>query len=220
MSDSRASRGEQRPSTMASTCSAIGISTPCDRANPTRGPALLTPSATICMPLTISSSDLTLPELEAHGAVAALRAGTGGHHVADPGQSAEGQHPATQCDAEAAQLGQPPGDQHRSRVLPEPQPVADAGGDRHHVLRRPRNLTAHDVGAHVDPKGAGVEEILHLTSQGLVGQRHDAGRGLPFGHLPGEIGSGQDAGRAYRAGPAPPPRTSGDSSRSRCPWTG
>ena len=43
-----------------------------------------------------------------------------------------------------------------------------------------------------------MEEILHLTRQGLVGQRHDAGGGLPFGHLPGQIGPGQDAGRATR----------------------
>ena len=57
MSVISASGGEQRPSTMAWTCSAIGISTPLARARPTRGPALFTPSATMCMPPTISSSE-------------------------------------------------------------------------------------------------------------------------------------------------------------------
>ena len=46
---------------MAATCSAIGISTPLARARLTNGPAVFTPSATMCMDPTTSSSERPWP---------------------------------------------------------------------------------------------------------------------------------------------------------------
>ena len=147
------------------------------------------------MPLDDLVQRPALPELEPDRPVAALGAGAGGHQVTDTGQAAEGEHLAPQRDAETAQLGQAPGDQHRTRVLAESQPVTDAGGNGHHVLRRPGDLAADDVGAHVDAKRAGVHQVLDAPRQDLVGQGDDAGGGLPLGHLPGQIRAGQDPGR-------------------------
>ena len=180
---------------MASTCSAIGISTPWARASPTSGPALLTPSATMCMPPTISSSDCPWPS--AKPTVRFRLCGLA--HVAtrspDAGQAAEGEHLPAERHAQATQLGQAPRDEHGAGVVPEAQPVADAGGDGHHVLGGAGDLAPDDVGAHVGAEGAGVHQRLHAAGQRLVRQRDHAGGRMTLGHLAGQVGSGEHAGR-------------------------
>ena len=58
-----ASVGEQVPSTMALTCSAIGISTSCAWASPTRGPALAVHVAVTSIGPLLSDTDVELAHL-------------------------------------------------------------------------------------------------------------------------------------------------------------
>ena len=136
-----------------------------------------------------------LAQGEAHGAVAALGAGAGGHEVAHAGQPAEGEDLAAQGEPEAAELGQAAGDEHRPRVVAQAEAVADARRDGHDVLGGAGDFAADDVGPRVGAEGAGVHQLLHPGGQRLVGQRHHAGGGMSLRHLAGQVGPGQHAGR-------------------------
>ena len=83
-----------------------------------------------------------------------------------------------------------------ARVLsPRPKPVADPGGDGHHVLGGAGDLTPDDVGAHIGTERARVHQRLHAARQRLVRQGDHAGGRMPLRHLAGQVRAGQDAGR-------------------------
>ena len=213
-----ASAGEQRPSTMAWTCSAIGISTPWACASPTRGPALLMPSATMCMPADDVLERLALPEREPDRPVATLWAGAGRHQVADAGQSAESEHLPTQGDAQTPQLGKSPSNEDGAGVVPESEPVTDAGSDGHHVLGGSGDLATDDIGAHVGAECARMHQRLHATGERLVRQGHHAGGRMPLCHLAGQVRAGEDTSGNARAAPRPRPGTCAGWFPSRFPW--
>ncbi len=189
-----ASAGEQCPSTMARTCSAIGISTPCGLGQPDQRPGTLDALGHHVHPADDLLERLPLPESEAHRPVPALRAGTGRHQVTDAGQATEGEHLAAEGDAQPPQLGQAPRDEHGAGVVPETQPVTDPGGDGHHVLGGAGDLTPDDVGAHIGTERARVHQPLHAARQRLVGEGDHAGRRVALRHLAGQVRTGQHAG--------------------------
>ena len=189
-----ASAGEQRPSTMAWTCSAMGISTPWARANPTNGPALLMPSATMCMPPTMSSSDCPCPSANPtvrFRLCGLAQVATRSPTPARPPNVSTFPPRATPSRPNSAR---PRGDEDGPGVVPESQPVADPGGDGHHVLGGAGDLAPHDIGAHIGTEGARVHQRLHAAGQRLVRQGHHAGGRMPLRHLAGQVRSGEDAG--------------------------
>src|SRR5881296_561859 len=102
------------------------------------------------------------------GAVAAERARAGQHEVAQTGQPEERGWLGAQRDTEPHDLGEPPGDERRSRVLPEREPVAEPGGDGDDVLQRPRDLDADHVAVRVEPEGRSGERALERAGETLI----------------------------------------------------
>ena len=80
-----------------------------------------------------------------------------------PGKPHESLEPAAELHAEPRDFGEPARDQRGARVVAEPEPVADAGGDRHHVLERARDFDADDVVARLQAQRIFVIQLTrHL----------------------------------------------------------
>src|SRR5437773_1221001 len=125
-------------------------------------------------------------DLAPEGAVAAERARAGQHEVAQTGEAEEGGRLGAQRHAEPHDLGEPPGDERRSRVLPEREPVAEPGGDGDDVLQRRRDLDADHVAVRVEPERRSGERALEGAGETLIrGGDHERGR-LAEGHLAGK----------------------------------
>ena len=111
---------------------------------------VVTPSATVSLPASASSSVAPLPDLHADRAVAAQRAGAREHEVAQPGEAGERRRLRAERDAEPRHLGEAARDERRARVEAEPDALDDAGRDGHDVLERAAQLHADDVVVRVD----------------------------------------------------------------------
>ena len=97
-----------------------------------------TPSATIFMPARISASARPRASSMPTWRLRLKRAGAGQHEIAEAAQPGERFAAAAGRAGQARQLGEPARDQRRQRVVAEPQPFDDAGGDRDDVLHRAR----------------------------------------------------------------------------------
>ncbi len=144
--------------------SVIGISTPCRRASSSTDCEDFTPSA-VCVVLARTSVQRQ----------AAARAARRTARLRDSGELQEATRsprpasPAKVCwsapsaVAQAADLGQPAGDQHGPGVVAQAHADGDADGQRDHVLDRAAELAADDVGVGVRAEVAGVAGLLQLA---------------------------------------------------------
>src|SRR5439155_23069329 len=109
-------------------------------------------------------------------AVARQRPGARQDQVSQTGEAGEGPRPGAEGDAEARDLGQPPGQEGGPGVGAELEAVGDPGRDGHDVLEGAAQLRAHDVRPRVEPEGRGGEEGLQLAGEPGV-WRGENGRG-------------------------------------------
>ena len=159
---------------------------------------LFTPSATMCIFLTISSRLQTFAELFADEAIAAVDARARRDEVAHSGKSRERFGSTAERGAEAGDLGETARDDRRARVVAGAEPVAHAGGDRHDVLQHAAEFAADDVGIRVDAEQPGAEQFLQASHDRVVVHREHA-RGRVARHdFAREVRSGQHAGRVTR----------------------
>ena len=111
--------------------------------------SLFTPSATIFMSATMSSSFRPCPSSTPTVRFRLCVARARGDEVAHAGEAGERERVAAERDAEPRELGEPAGDERGLRVVAVAEAVGDPGGDRDHVLERAGDLTADDVGVRV-----------------------------------------------------------------------
>ena len=93
-----------------------------------------------------------------------------------PGEPGERLGPRSRRLGEAAHLGEPARDERRLRVVPEPEPVGAARGERDHVLGRGAELDADDVVVDVDAERRRGDRELELHRERAILAR-DHGRG-------------------------------------------
>ena len=122
--------------------------------------------------------------------VTRLVVGTGQNQVAHTGQSHKSISLPAERFAEAAHLGQAPGDQGRTGIGTKAQPVTDACGDRHHVFNSAAQLYTANVGTGVDP-GTSITKPRGDPRRVVAIYRRDGqGRGQPSRYFPGETRPG------------------------------
>ena len=95
---------------------------------------------------------------------------------------------AAERHAEARDLGQAARDQRGARVVAEPQPVADAGRDRHHVLHRAADLHADRGRRRVDAQRAAVQQRAALRAKRGSRRRERQRAGRPRATSSAKIG--------------------------------
>ena len=100
------------------------------------------------------------PQPLAHPAIAGERAGAREHQVAEAGQPGQGLRAPPEGSGQAADLGEPSGDEGGHGVVTIAQAVHDASGDGDHVLESARQLDPDDVFARVHAERAGGEHPL------------------------------------------------------------
>ncbi len=114
----------------ASTCSAIGASTPVRLGEGEQRGARLGALGDLAGRGVDLLGRHALAELLAEGAVARQRRGAGGDQVAEAGQPHQGQRVGAQRGREPRGLGQPAGDDRGGRVVAEPEPDGHADRER------------------------------------------------------------------------------------------
>ena len=134
-----------------------------------------------------------LRQLQPHAPVARKVAGRRENQVAGTGQAEDGLGGSAHRHAEAGDLGQAAGDERGARVVTEAEAVADAGGDRHHILHRAADLDADEVGAVVHAHAPAVQQCRRLARESGIagGERQRAGQAAR--HLFGKRRAGQGA---------------------------
>ncbi len=178
-----ASRGCSLPAAMAATAWVSGISTPlraardkmAEEASRTAGPGAL--------PATIRRRLCS-------------RGGRGGWPPppgAHPGQAGEGAVLGAQGGAQAAGLGQAPGDDHAAHPHPEGQGVGHAHGHRQGADHRARKLHPQQIVAGIDPADGRMQGLLGHQADLVIGAGRHQGAGPPRHHLGGQGGARQGA---------------------------
>ena len=109
--------------------------------------------------------DRPLSQGVAEARVARGQAGRGQDQVAQPGEPHERLAPRTLGQGEAGHLGEATRDQCGPRVLAQALAHGHAGGDRDHVLERPRQLDTREVLARIGPEGRARQQLGHRTRQ-------------------------------------------------------
>ena len=161
---------------------------------------------------------LALRQCHAQRAIPAETSGRGQNKVAHAGEAGEGERAGAQGHAEPGDLGESAGDQRRPGIMPQPEPLENAGRDGDDVFERAGQLDADDVVMRIDPEPRGGEDALRIARGRFVPRRgHHQGR-LALTHLSGKAGPGQGRKASARAGTPGTPPTSGPGCRSRCLW--
>jgi hypothetical protein len=124
-----------------------------------------------------------LRELQSHPPVARKVSGRGENQVAGTRQAENRLGGGAHRHTEARDLGQAAGDERGACVVTEPEAVADAGGDRHHILDRAADLHPHKVGAEIHAHAAAVQQSSGFAREAGIagGERQRAGQ--PARHL-------------------------------------
>ena len=178
---------------MSSTACVIGISIPSSAARRATSRARTDAFGDVAK---VGKNCLQFPPLrqrQTNTPVARQITGAGQHQVAHAGQPHEGFGLPAERYAEPGDLGQAACHQRGAGVVPEPEPVADAGGNGHDILDRAADLGADDI---------------------IVGVNAQSGAVQFERRLPGKFGEsgGQGDGRR-QAARDPPRRSSGRSAR-------
>ena len=152
-----------------------------------------------------------LRELQSHAPVARKVAGRRENQVAGARQAENRLGGGAHRHAEARDLGQAAGDERGARVVTEPEAVADAGGDRHHVLHRAADLHPDKVGAEIHAHAAAVQQCGGFAREaGIAGGERQRAR-QPARHLFGKRRA-RTARRNARRRPAPARRSGAEAS--------
>ena len=189
-----------RPSTTASTCSAIGASTPVRWARSSSDEHDFAPSATWRVEAIDLLGGHALAELLAEGPVARQRRGAGGDQVAEPGQAHQGQRVGAERHRQPGGLGEAAGD-HRGRgVVAEAEADGHADGEarRRSCRRRRARSRARRRWCRDGTPASGTTPCSRLATL-LVGAGDDGGGRLAAGDLLGQVGAA-DHGDPLRAG--------------------
>ena len=186
------------PSTTVQTASVIGRSTPRSRRAPQRRRGVR-PSTTIPTSRLRGSEGAT-PRASSSPA-ARLREwprGAGGDEIAQAREARVGAGIGAERRAEARHLGQAARDQRRARVVAVAEPVADARGDRDHVLGRAAELHAAHVRRRVDAEAGRRERALQRRRDLRRPGSRDARRRLSGRDLLGVVRPGERCDRSPR----------------------
>ena len=165
------------PSISPWTQSAIGMSTPRSRASSVkrqRGEPALDEAARFRFGRALAAS-----ERLAEGEIARLRRRAGQHEIAEPGQAHQRRSPRPESLAEAAKLGETARDQRGDRARAKPAAGGDAAGDRQHVLGRPADLDAANVGRMIEPQGRPAQRVAERARQVFVAEASVTAVGRP-----------------------------------------
>ena len=115
-------------------------------------------------------------ELDPDVAVAAQIAGAGQHEIAEAAQARERFALAARRAGQPRNLRKAARDQRRQRVVAEPEPFDDAGGDRDDVLHRAADLDADHIVAAIEAEVRAAELGLH---DAVGGRDRSTRRGRP-----------------------------------------
>ena len=124
-----------------------------------------------------------LAQFDADHAVARERAGAGEHQIAQAGESGKRFCLAAAGHGEARNLGDAPGDEASSGVVPKAQAGDDTGGDGNDVLERAAEFDADDVVIGVEAECRARELPLEVVGHVCAGAGDGDGGGHACGHL-------------------------------------
>ena len=116
---------------------------------------------------------------------------TGHNQVADTAEARERLGARTQLDAQPGNFGDTAGHQRRFGVVPEPQPVADARGQRDDVFQRTAQLHAGPVVVFIDAQRRVHHNLLHIGHAFPMPGGHNHRRRHAARHLFGMRGTGE-----------------------------
>ena len=175
----------------ATTCSAMGISTPTWAARSTTAADVRTPSATIRVPATMSARLRPLLSCSPTHRLRLWRL----VQVATRSPMPVRPEKVTGCPPRAtprrASSARPRVTTAPRVLSPKPMPSAMPAAMAMTFLRAPPELAADDVGVGVDPEAPGGEQGLELGGQVGVGGGHHAGGGLAGHDLVDQVGPGE-----------------------------
>src|SRR5262249_60138395 len=101
--------------------------------------------------------------------VAAERSRAGEDQIAQTGETEEGRGLGAERDSKAHDFGQSSSNERGARIFPQSEPLTEAGGDRHDVLERARDLHADHVSIRVDPEYRCCKYLLEQESYLVFG---------------------------------------------------
>jgi hypothetical protein len=138
-----------------------------------------------------------LRQQQADAAIAAQVAGRREHQVAQARKAHEGLGASAQRDARARHFGQAARDERRARIEPKREAVAQAGGDRQHVLHRAADFDAGEVVVGIDAHRRSVEGRDQCVAHAAIRWRPPA-RWAGRARLLGKAGAAEHAAGQVR----------------------